>query len=153
MNIELNPFYEFAHPAQISDDEEGLIPITEISVHNPKPNEPDISPYHTDTIKISILPFSQNSESTPFKSILSCCGSLLQGCCCIFMTCGAGPIVTITIGEVGLKKRFGKYTEKVGPGLYSYNPIVEEFIIVDMRAQFMDLLEQMLLTRDNVTLC
>jgi regulator of protease activity HflC (stomatin/prohibitin superfamily) len=156
MNIELNPIDDFAHPADISDDERSLIQITEISVHNPKPlkpSSPHTSPYQTDTIQIPILSFSLNSESSTFKSILSISGTLLQALCCIILPLGLGPIVTITIGSVGLKKRFGKYTSKVGPGLYSYNPIVEEFIIVDMRAQIMDLPEQKLLTRDNVTLC
>lgn len=153
MNIELNPVSEAPHPLETSDDEEGLIPFSEISLGYPNTIPPSTPCDSNDTIMIPILPVSLNSESSSFKSILSCCGTIVQACCCIFTACGTGPITTITIGEVGLKKRFGKYTEKVGPGLYSYNPLTEEFIVVDMRAQFMDLLEQTLLTRDNVTLC
>jgi len=71
--------------------------------------------------------------------------------CCPFAACSKGPIITIEQGHVGLKIMFGKYSEKFGPGLYTYNPCTEKFIIVDARAQFMDLFQQNLLTKDNVT--
>lgn len=74
MNIELNFIDDFSHPADISDDEQSLTPITEISIHNPKPTKPSsphTPPYQTDTIQIPILSFSLNSESNTFKSILS----------------------------------------------------------------------------------
>lgn len=71
--------------------------------------------------------------------------------CCPFACCNSGPVRTVNQGFIGLKTSFGKYVDKVGPGLYSFNPCTEGFIMVDTRAQFMDLLQQTLLTKDNVT--
>lgn len=98
-----------------------------------------------------ILQVSQNAEGKGYKACLQCCGSINMCLCCPFAACNSGPVRTVEQGMVGLKTRFGKYIEKVGPGLYTMNPCTDKFIMVDTRAQFMDLFQQTLLTKDNVT--
>jgi erythrocyte band 7 integral membrane protein len=98
-----------------------------------------------------VLQVSKDSEGKAYKACLSCCGIINMFICCPFAACNAGPVRTVEQGFVGLKTTFGKYTEKVGPGLYTLNPCTDKFIMVDTRAQFMDLSNQTLLTKDNVT--
>ena len=42
--------------------------------------------------------------------------------CCPYACCNSGPVRTVQQGFIGLKTSFGKYVDKVGPGLYTFNP-------------------------------
>lgn len=53
---------------------------------------------------------------------------------------------------MGLKLEYGKYVARLPPGLYAFNPCTEEIKVVDMRSQIIDVGNQQLLTKDNVTL-
>lgn len=97
-------------------------------------------------------PFDKNAENGSYKSCMSCCGGCQiksQFFCAI---CGCGPIKVIEQGTVGLKLRFGKYVSKLEPGMYTINPCTEIVEVVDMRAQVLDVGNQSLLSKDNVTL-
>lgn len=97
-------------------------------------------------------PISHNSEAYGYKKCLNLCGEISQKLQCCFASCGCGPLVVIDQGFVGLRVVFGKYSEKLPPGLYSFNPCSERIIKVDMRAQVHAIPNQTLLTKDNVTL-
>jgi len=102
-------------------------------------------------LKVLIKPINFHTESGGYKICLNICGNICLFLCCPFAACKCGPVITVEQGFVGLKVSFGKYVEKVGPGLYSFNPCTCRFLMIDTRAQFMDLFEQTLLTKDNVT--
>jgi len=92
--------------------------------------------------QMPIKPVSKNTEGGAYKCCMSCAGTVNKILCCPCSACNQGPVQTIGQGFVGLKTTFGKYTEKVGPGLYTYNPCTEKFIVIDTRGQFMDLFQQ-----------
>jgi len=52
----------------------------------------------------------------------------------------------------GLELEFGIYKKKYGPGLYTYNPMTEKIITIDIRDKIQDIPEQALLTKDNISL-
>lgn len=97
-------------------------------------------------------PFEKNAENGAYKGCLKCCGGIQVclnfGCA----ACGCGPVKIIEQGSIGLKLSFGKYVSKLKPGLYTFNPCTDEIRVVDMRAQVLDIGNQSLLTKDNVTL-
>lgn len=101
--------------------------------------------------KMPIKQVSKNTEGGAYKCCMTLAGKINMCICCPCSACNSGPVKTIRQGYIGLKTTFGKYTEKVGPGLYTYNPCTDNFIIVDTRGQFMDLFQQILLTKDSVT--
>ena len=96
-------------------------------------------------------PLDTNAESSLYKTCLTTLGSCITNCQFACAVCGCGPLKTIQQGTVGLKLQYGKYVAKLGPGLYSYNPCSETIMIVDLRAQVLDVGQQVLLTKDNVT--
>lgn len=96
-------------------------------------------------------PLHRNAEASCYKSCLSFCGGIQRNIQCVCATCGCGPLKTIEQGNVGLKMRFGKFVSKLKPGLHSFNPCTESIKVVDTRAQVMDVGNQSLLTKDNVT--
>lgn len=91
-------------------------------------------------------------ESSTYKSCMSCCGSCPKVCCVFCAPCGYGPIKIVQEGFCGLIKELGRYTRKVGPGVHALNPCTEEMVVIDMRAQMINIPPQSLLTKDNVTL-
>ena len=103
-----------------------------------------------DDLANSRRPTGKESES------YKCCLTYL-GRCEIFFSwfgtmCNCGPLKKIEQGTIGLKLEFGKFVEKLEPGLYSFNPLTEEIRVVEMRSQIVDVPNQVLLTKDNVTL-
>ena len=104
--------------------------------------------YNVDLYK----PLASNAEAYGYKRCQEICGDISRvlQCCCA--CCGGGPLITVNQGYVGMRMSFGKYVEKLPPGLYSYNPCSESITQVDMRAQVINIAQQTLLTKDNVTL-
>ena len=96
-------------------------------------------------------PFETNGEAKGYKSCLSTAGACCMNCQCLCATCGYGPLKTIEQGQIGLRMVFGKFTSKLEPGLYTFNPCTEKIFVVDMRSQVIDVGRQTLLTKDNVT--
>lgn len=96
-------------------------------------------------------PYEKGGGATVYKACRSFCGAIVQCTLCCCAPCEVGPIQTINQGHVGLKTEFGKYTGKLPPGLYSFNPCTENIISVDMRAKIIDVGLQTLLTKDSVT--
>ena len=97
-------------------------------------------------------PYDEKAENGGYKSCLTCCGGCQVKCQFLCAVCGCGPIKVIEQGSVGLKLRFGKYVSKLKPGMYTFNPCSEVIQVIDMRAQVLDVGNQSLLTKDNVTL-
>lgn len=96
-------------------------------------------------------PLQMNAEAKGYKACLSLCGGIQKNIQCLCAICGCGPLKTIQQGNVGLKMRFGKFVSKLRPGLHSYNPCSENIVVVDIRAQVLNVGSQSLLTKDNVT--
>lgn len=54
--------------------------------------------------------------------------------------------------ERGIKLRFGKYTETLGPGWHIIIPVIEDLRKVDIRTKVVDVPEQDAITKDNVSI-
>ncbi|KAI7824838.1 hypothetical protein BC939DRAFT_449360 [Gamsiella multidivaricata] len=79
-----------------------------------------------------------------FGSIIGTLGMIP---CCI---CCPNPYNTIEQGTIGLVTRFGRYYKTVDPGLIRLNPYTEQVQKVDMRVQISHILNQVIMTKDNV---
>lgn len=80
----------------------------------------------------------------------NCLGTFRQFCVCL---CVDNPNIEIPQSYCGLKLRFGKYVETVGPGLQFIVPGTEKIIKVDLQTQTLDLVKQSVITKDNITAC
>lgn len=89
--------------------------------------------------------------ATGYAGCLRSCGIVPQCICCLCVICGCGPIKEVQQGYVGLLIEFGKLKKKLGPGLHTINPMTEQILLVDLRAQVINIAKQSLLTKDNVT--
>ncbi|KAF9929123.1 hypothetical protein FBU30_001852 [Linnemannia zychae] len=67
--------------------------------------------------------------------------------CCV---CFPNPYKTIDQGSIGLVTRFGRYYKTVDPGLVRLNPYSESVFKVDMRIRVSHILNQIIMTKDNV---
>lgn len=79
-----------------------------------------------------------------FGSIIGAFGMIP---CCV---CCPNPYKTIDQGTIGLVTRFGRYYKTVDPGLIRLNPYTESVYKVDMRIQVSHILDQVIMTKDNV---
>jgi len=68
--------------------------------------------------------------------------------CCF---CCPNPYQKIQQGQVGLVKSFGRFTHIAQPGLVHLNPMTESMLTVDTRIQVQVLPQQVIFTRDNVS--
>jgi len=68
--------------------------------------------------------------------------------CCF---CCPNPYKKVQQGTVGLVKEFGRFTHIAQPGLIHLNPMTEAMTIVDTRVQVQVLPQQVIFTRDNVS--
>lgn len=78
----------------------------------------------------------------------SCCGTLRQWLVCLPFN---SPNQEIPQSYCGLKLRFGKYIETLGPGLQFITPFTEKLLLVDLQTQTLDLVKQNIITKDNIT--
>ncbi|KAG0056493.1 hypothetical protein BGZ83_004751 [Gryganskiella cystojenkinii] len=78
----------------------------------------------------------------------SCIGTMGMIPCCI---CCPNPYKSIEQGTIGLVSRFGRYYKTVDPGLIRLNPYTETVQKVDMRVQIARISEQVIMTKDNVS--
>lgn len=95
--------------------------------------------------------YQGKDEASCYASYLQCAGYCPKIICCPCAACGCGPIKEVNQGQVGFLVEFGKLKAKLGPGLHTYNPCTENFILVDLRVQAFNPQAQQLLTMDNVT--
>lgn len=86
-----------------------------------------------------------------YAGCLRSCGVVPQCLCCLCVVCGCGPIREVPQGYVGMLIEFGKLKAKLGPGLHTINPLADKIVMVDLRAQVINIPKQSLLTKDNVT--
>ena len=78
----------------------------------------------------------------------NCTGFLATWVCCI---CCDTPYRRINEGTTGIVTRFGKFKNVLSPGLHFVNMVSEELIIVEKREQVMDLRQQKVITKDNIS--
>lgn len=83
--------------------------------------------------------FNNNEETTCYESVLntcgSCCGCQRAWCPCLCCWCPY-PYKEVHQGYSGLKERFGKYVESLGPGLHSINPCTETVVEVSLKTLY-----------------
>lgn len=94
-------------------------------------------------------------QTEKLGSVLEClqiCGSFSKCLCYPCAPLGCGPLMQINQGEMGLLLNKGKLVRKLGPGLHTYNTCLDELIKVSMKTKIMSVPEQLLMTRDNVTI-
>ena len=96
--------------------------------------------------------FKDTDEASAYSCYLSCCGTVCQGICCLCAACRCGPILEIPQGNVGLVLEFGRFIQKLGPGLHTYNSCTQEIILVDSRIQTLAIPTQDLITKDNISI-
>ncbi|KAI8983440.1 hypothetical protein BDB01DRAFT_790772 [Pilobolus umbonatus] len=67
------------------------------------------------------------------------------------IVCCPNPYKPVNQGSVGLISRFGKFYKCVDPGLVKMNPVTETIKRVNIRMQIEEIPEQLIMTKDNVT--
>ncbi|GJJ78594.1 hypothetical protein EMPS_10953 [Entomortierella parvispora] len=78
----------------------------------------------------------------------SCIGTMGMIPCCV---CCPNPYKSIEQGTIGLVSRFGRFYKTVDPGLIRLNPYTETVQKVDMRVQISRISDQVIMTKDNVS--
>lgn len=80
-----------------------------------------------------------------------CCGFLRTWLPCI--CCWTEyPWQVVKQSEQALMQRFGKYVRTLEPGLHYVNPCTEKLKRVDLKIDIIDLIKQVILTKDNITI-
>eukprot|EP01112_Ceratiomyxa_fruticulosa_P021084 TRINITY_DN733_c0_g1_i2.p1 TRINITY_DN733_c0_g1~~TRINITY_DN733_c0_g1_i2.p1 ORF type:complete len:306 (+),score=57.12 TRINITY_DN733_c0_g1_i2:1022-1939(+) len=77
-------------------------------------------------------------------SFFGCLGSIPCWCCCT-------PYKKIDQGNVGLVEEFGRFTRISDPGLVYVNPVTEALRQVNIKIRVQALPQQVIFTRDNVS--
>ena len=127
-------------------EEYELLPISKF-----QKNVDELKKLNKDLVK----EISQEPEAGGFKAcrgaaglgVMCCCTAL----CCICPDSKSGILRQIKQGSIGMLISFGKLVKKLPPGLYAFNPCTQRIIVVEMRAQMLDIGMQNLLTKDNAT--
>merc|ERR1711934_707287 len=68
-----------------------------------------------------------------------------------FGVCGGGPIQTVEEGHKACVLVYGKLDRIVGPGTYHYNVGIERYMIRSMKIRTLDVPQQSMMTKDDVT--
>ena len=83
--------------------------------------------------------FDNNQETTCYESVLTCCGECCgcqrAWCPCICCWCPY-PYREVHQGYAGLKEKFGRYTETLGPGLHEVNPCTETVTEINLKTLY-----------------
>jgi erythrocyte band 7 integral membrane protein len=74
------------------------------------------------------------------------CGAYFCICCC------PNPYQTVPQGYTGVILRFEKFYKLLGPGIYYINPQIDKLKCVDKRERTVDLHQQVVVTKDNMSL-
>lgn len=102
--------------------------------------------------------FQQESEAytdecypSTIQSVGNCCGFLRTWLPCI--CCWTDyPWQVVKQSQQALMQRFGRYVKTLDPGLHYVNPCSEKLIRVDLKIEIIDLVKQVILTKDNITI-
>ena len=78
-----------------------------------------------------------------YKNYISCLGNCCGCCCCTYKK--------IPTSNVGFKEEFGRYKEILDPGLHYYNPLTENIRTVELRTRVIDMRNQIVYTKDNIS--
>lgn len=98
---------------------------------------------------------SDNYVEDCYTSTIQSCGNTcgffrtwLPCICC----CTEYPWQVVKQSQQALMQRFGRYVKTLDPGLHYVNPCSEKLIRVDLKIEIIDLVKQVILTRDNITI-
>ncbi|KAG9061031.1 hypothetical protein KI688_007660 [Linnemannia hyalina] len=83
-----------------------------------------------------------HAQEYPAQRVHGFYGTMVNAFGSIIGACG--------MGTIGLVTRFGRYYKTVDPGLIRLNPYTESVYKVDMRIQVSHILDQVIMTKDNV---
>ena len=78
-----------------------------------------------------------------YKDYIRCLGNCCGCCCCTYKH--------VPTSTVGFKEEFGRYKDIVDAGLHYYNPITENIRMVDMKTKVIDMRNQVIYTKDNIS--
>lgn len=95
--------------------------------------------------------YDGSDKASAYSGCIRCAGSIPRTCCFLCAPCRCGPILEIPQGNVGLVTEFGRFIKKLGPGLHSYNSCSQQIIQVDTRLQVINIPNQALITKDNIS--
>jgi len=112
----------------------------------------DVELVHVDDIEVVTDVVKHYSE--PFiASVISCLGCVI-GFSCLPLSCGCccNPYKTISKGYKGIKTRFGVFVGYLPDGLHYVNPLSEKVSQIDVRTKLLELQEQTVLTKDNLSI-
>ncbi|GAB7344380.1 hypothetical protein MBLNU457_2238t2 [Dothideomycetes sp. NU457] len=129
--------------APVHSDDSGLIKVQ-------PPRRQDLQPSYAQVIK----PDAQELEAhgwygSMINGLGTCIGTLgaIPGCLCC-----PNPYKSVNQGNVGLVTKFGRFARAVDPGLVNVNPLSERLIQIDVKIQIVEVPQQVVMTKDNVTL-
>ena len=98
---------------------------------------------------------SDNTTYGCYQNTIQSCGD----CCGFFRTwlpcvccCTDYPWQVVQQSQQALMQRFGKYVRTLDPGLHYVNPCTEKLMRVDLKIEIIDLVKQVILTKDNITI-
>eukprot|EP00026_Physarum_polycephalum_P012808 Phypoly_transcript_13142.p1 GENE.Phypoly_transcript_13142~~Phypoly_transcript_13142.p1 ORF type:complete len:343 (-),score=53.33 Phypoly_transcript_13142:59-994(-) len=82
---------------------------------------------------------------TCMGAVFGCLGTIP---CCF---CCPNPYKRVEQGEIGLVKHFGRFTHIANPGLVHLNPMTESMTVMNTKVRVQPLPQQVIFTRDNVS--
>ncbi|BGO89132.1 hypothetical protein NBRC10512_003544 [Rhodotorula toruloides] len=128
------------HPTrQTTRDAPGLVQVQPL-------RKADMQQSYAQTLPVSDI------EHGCYGSMINClggfAGTLGSIPCCILCP---NPYKTVRQGHVGLVTRFGQFYRAVDPGLVKINPFSERMNTVNVQIQVVELPNQSVLTKDNLT--
>lgn len=78
-----------------------------------------------------------------YKAYISCLGGICGFCCCTYKR--------VETSTVGLIEKFGRFKAQLQPGLHYYNPCTENIRNVQLKTRVMDMRNQIVYTKDNIS--
>ncbi len=102
--------------------------------------------------------FDEESDNTSYgcyensiQGVGDCFGFLRTWMPCI-CCCSEYPWQVVKQSQQALMQRFGKYMKTLDPGLHYVNPCTEKILRIDLKIEIIDLVKQVILTKDNITI-
>jgi len=100
---------------------------------------------HPDIFEVTPIPHNcYSSMMTGIGYFFGCLGMIPCWCCC-------SPYKKVAQGNIGLVEEFGRFTRISEPGLVFVNPVTQNIRQVNIRIRVQALPQQMIFTRDNVS--
>lgn len=95
--------------------------------------------------------YDRKDRAYCYSKCLRAFGQVPRFACAICACCEKGPVKIVPQGFMGMRTEFGRFIEKLPPGLHDFNQCTEKITLIDLRSQILNIPPQSLLTKDNVT--